>query len=113
MLTRKWYEKIIAPDTVIARLIETSTDARLAEHGEEFETLLMYDQLAVASMIDPTLFETKELYVDVDINHGINYGVSVGGEKPWPGAEVAQRMRVDYDVDFDRFIRMFVERVTR
>ena len=113
VLTRAWYDRIIAPDTPIARLIKTSTDARLAEHGEEFETLLMYDQLAVASMIDPTLFETQDLYVDIDVNHGINYGVSVGGEERWPGAEGAQRIEVDHDVDFDRFIRMFVERVTR
>jgi len=113
VLTKDWYDRIIAPDTPIAKLIKTSTEKRLAEQGEEFETLLMYDQLAVASMIDPTLFETKELYVDVDVNHGINYGVSVAGEERWPGAEGAQRMRVDHDVDFDRFIRMFVERVTR
>ncbi|HAK57249.1 MAG TPA: hypothetical protein DCP38_17490, partial [Acidobacteria bacterium] len=74
---------------------------------------LMYDQVAVASLIDPTLVTTQEMFVDVDALHGINYGVSVGGDEPWPGAEGAPRVQVQYDLDWDRFIRMFVERVSR
>ncbi len=73
----------------------------------------MYDQVAVASLIDPTLVETAELFVDVDTHHGINYGTTVGGRGVWPGAEGAQKMRVQYDLDWERFIRMFIERVTR
>ena len=30
-----------------------------------------------------------------------------------PGAEGAQPIQVQYDLDWDRFIRLFVERVTR
>jgi len=69
--------------------------------------------VTVASLVDPSLVTTAELYVDVDANHDIDYGVSVGGKAPWPGAEGAQKMAVQYDLDWDRFIRMFVERVTR
>ena len=64
-------------------------------------------------MIDPSLVETEELYVDVNIDHGISYGVSVGGREIWPGAEGAQRMDVQYDLDWQRFIEMFVERMQR
>ena len=32
---------------------------------------------------------------------------------PWPGAEGARKMPVQHDLDWDRFIRMFVERVAR
>jgi inosine-uridine nucleoside N-ribohydrolase len=71
----------------------------------------MYDQIAMASLIDPTLVTTERLYVDVNIDHGISYGVSVGGRKIWPGAEHAQQMNVQYNLDWDRFIEMFVERV--
>ena len=73
----------------------------------------MYDQLAVGAFIDPTLVKTVELFVDVDANHGPSYGTSVGGPKMWEGAEGAKKMSVQYDVDFDRFIQMFVERVTK
>jgi len=47
------------------------------------------------------------------MNHNISYGVSVGGEKLWPGAEGAQKMQVQHDVDFDRFIRIYIERMTK
>ncbi len=71
----------------------------------------MYDQIAVASLIDPTLVTTEELYVDVDVHHGINYGVSVGGRELWPGAEGARKMAVQHELDWPRFIELFVERV--
>ena len=73
----------------------------------------MYDQVAVGSLIDPTLVKTADLYVDVDANRGLDYGTSIGGEEPWPGAEGARKMAVQYDVDWERFIALFVERVGR
>jgi inosine-uridine nucleoside N-ribohydrolase len=110
-LDREWYEKLVAADTPLTRLIRE----RL---GPVFEkdpgrSLLMYDQVTVASLVDPSLVTTAELYVDVDANHDLNYGVSVGGKAPWPGAEGAQKMAVQHGLDWDRFIRLFVERVTR
>ena len=51
--------------------------------------------------------------MDVDVNHGINYGVSVGGSELWPGAEGARKMAVQYDLDWPRFIELFVERVSK
>jgi inosine-uridine nucleoside N-ribohydrolase len=73
----------------------------------------MYDELAVASLVDSTLVTRTPLIVDVDVSHGISYGASVGGTEPWPGAEGAKRIDVQYDVDFRRFIEMFVDRVGR
>jgi inosine-uridine nucleoside N-ribohydrolase len=110
-LNREWYEKLVAVDTPLTRLIRERM-------GPVFEKdpgrkMLMFDQVTVASLVDPTLVTTAEQYVDVDANHDINYGVSVGGKALWPGAEGAQKMAVQYDLDWDRFIRMFVERVSR
>jgi inosine-uridine nucleoside N-ribohydrolase len=110
-LTRDWYEKLVAVNTPLTRLIRERM-------GPVFEkdpgkSLLMYDQVTVASLVDPTLVTSTELIVDVDANHDVNYGASVGGAKPWPGAEGAQRMPVQHGLDWDRFIRMFVERVTQ
>ena len=73
----------------------------------------MYDQLTLGALIDPTLVKTVDLYVDVDDHPGPDYGVTVGGQKIWEGAEGAKQVSVQYDVDFGRFIRMFVDRVTR
>jgi inosine-uridine nucleoside N-ribohydrolase len=110
--TKDWYDKIVAADTPITRLLRermgpryTGVDSRRGQ--------FMYDQVAVASLIDPTLVKTKELYVDVDAHHGINYGVSVGGTRLWPGAEGAQKIRVQYDLDWERFINLYVDRLKK
>ena len=110
-LTKEWYDRMVATDTPITRLIRTTMGPRFESRPDASE--LMYDQVAVASLIDPSLVTTQELYVDVDDTPGINYGVSVGGDQIWPGAEGARRMSVQYDLDWERFITMFVERITR
>ena len=103
--------KLVATDTPFTRLIRERMGPVFAK--DPGQSHLMYDQVTVASLVDPTLVTSTELVVDVDANHDINYGVSVGGKALWPGAEGAQKMAVQYDLDWDRFIRMFVERVTR
>ena len=71
----------------------------------------MFDELTVATVIDPTLVKSRSLFVDVDINRGPDYGVSVGGAKLWEGSEDAKPVSVQYDVDNDRFMNMFVKRL--
>ncbi len=110
-MTREWYEKLVAVDTPLTRLIR-EREGPLYEDDPE-RVVLMYDQIAVASLIDPSLVTTSELYVDVDTNPGINYGTSVGGTLLWPGAEGAQKMAIQHDLDWDRFMRMFIERVSK
>ena len=108
-LTKHWYERLVANDTPLTQLIRSQMDQVFVKTPTR--SLLMFDEVAVASAIDPTLVRTEQLIVDVDIAHGINYGVSVGSKRPWPGAEGARTMAVQYDLDWDRFITMFVERV--
>lgn len=109
--TKEWYDRIVAVDTPLTALIKERMGARFEKDPKSGGQ--MYDQLAVAALIDPTLVQARELYVDVDANAGPNYGVSVGGPRPWAGAEGARKMSVQYDVDFKRFITMFVERLTK
>lgn len=110
-LTRDWYEKMVAPETPITRLLKRTMGPVYA--AKSSERALMYDEVAVASLVDPTLVKTTELYVDVDTGRGISYGVSVGGRELWPGAEGARKIAVQHDLDWERFIRLFVSRVTR
>lgn len=110
-LTRDWYEKMVAVENPLTQLLEETLGRRF--ESEPNRSWYMYDQIAVASLIDPTLVTTEPLYVDVNIEHGISYGVSVGGRETWPGAEDALRMDVQYDLDWLRFIDMFIERIQR
>ena len=110
-LTKDWYEKMIAEDNALTALLVETLGERFEKSPEQ--TWYMYDQIAVAGLIDPTLVTTESLYVDVNIDHGISYGVSVGGRNVWPGAEGAAQMNVQYDLDWTRFIEMFIERIQR
>jgi len=110
-MTREWYEKLVVADTPFTRLIRDRDGPHYEKDPDR--VVLMYDQITVASLIDPSLVTTTDLYVDVDVDHGISYGTSVGGFAPWPGAEGARMMPVQHDLDWDRFMRMFIERVSK
>jgi inosine-uridine nucleoside N-ribohydrolase len=109
--TKEWYEKIVAVDTPITRLVKDRLGPGFEQRPDRIS--LMYDQIAAATLVDPTLMKTVELYVDVDANHDANYGVSVGAPQIWPGGEGARKMLVQTDLDWDKFIRLYVDRVTR
>ncbi|MEO5897499.1 MAG: nucleoside hydrolase [Vicinamibacterales bacterium] len=109
--TKEWYDKIVAADTPITRMIKDRMDAGYQQRPDRVG--LMYDQIAAVALVDPSLMKTVDLFVDVDANPGPNYGVSVGAAQPWPGGEAARKMAVQTELDFDKFIRLYVERVTK
>jgi len=108
--TKEWYDRIVAVDTPITRLVKDNLGPGFQQRPDRIG--LMYDQIAAVTLVRPTLMKTVELYVDVDINPGVNYGVSVGAPQTWPGGEGARKMLVQTDLDWDAFIRLYVERVT-
>jgi inosine-uridine nucleoside N-ribohydrolase len=109
--SKEWYDKIVAVDTPLTALIKDRMGPSFARDPNRVSQ--MYDQLTLGALIDPSLVKTVDLFVDVDDHPGPSYGVTVGGPKIWEGAEGAKQISVQNDVDFDRFIRMFVDRVTR
>lgn len=109
--SKEWYDRIVAVDTPVTRLIRERMGPGFEKRPDRIG--LMYDQIAAVTLIDPTLMKTVDWYIDVDDNPGPNYGVSVGAPQPWPGGEGAKRMQVQTDLDFDKFIQLYVERVTR
>lgn len=109
--TKAWYDAIVSADTPITRLVRDHVGPGFAKWPDR--TPLMYDQVAAAYLVDPTLMKTVEWYVDVDANPGPSYGVSVGAPESWPGGEGARKMLVQSELDFDRFIRLYVDRVKR
>ena len=105
------FERLIASPGPFSPMIAAQMGPRYARDPNFHPH--MYDEVAVASVVDPTLVKTTRLFVDVDDAHGIDYGVSVGSREGWPGAEGAREMNVQYDIDEARFMRLFVERVGR
>jgi len=108
--SKVWYDKIVAVDTPLTRFLKATMGPWVAKYPDRHSQ--MYDQLTVASLVDPSLVKAKDLFVDIDINHGPDYGTSLGAERIWEGGEGAAKVSVQYDVDADRFVQMFVQRIT-
>ena len=109
-LTKEWYDRLVTVETPLTPLLRHILGPAFSR--DPAARVNMYDEVAVASLVDPGLVKTRELYVDVDAYPGINYGVSVGGEERWPGAEAAQRMPVQYELDWEKFAALLVSRLT-
>jgi inosine-uridine nucleoside N-ribohydrolase len=76
--------------------------------------IFMWDEVSVASILDPTIItETREMYVDVEIDHGIDYGFTLA----WDPAEHqplgVAKVVVQFDLDLDRFYDLYAELMTR
>jgi len=83
----------------------------IAEYGDEE---YMWDELAAAAWIDPTII-TKEtqLFMDIDYSHGAGYGNTL----VWlPGHEpglAEQMVHAQQELNIEKFNRMFMELMTR
>jgi inosine-uridine nucleoside N-ribohydrolase len=97
MMTKDAYKALIAKKTPVTEV--------LARHPW---ALPMWDELAAELMIDRSLI-TKEVeaYMDVDVDHGLNYGIT----HVWPEATHPnlgeQKVHVVLDVDKTRFLAQF------
>jgi purine nucleosidase len=81
--------------------------ARFFQPGEGND--YMWDELAAAAWIDPSLITRKETrYMSVDIDHGAGYGNTLtwtDGDKP---KLTLQPVEIQVDLDADKFYGMFV-----
>jgi len=73
----------------------------------------MWDELAAAAWIDPTLITKREtLYMSVNIDHGAAYGNTLtwtDKDKPGLGERLVE---IQMDLDLARFNKMFVELIS-
>ena len=110
-LDKQAFDAIARAGTPIARLIADRMGPAYARNASYRPK--MYDEVAAASLVDPTIVKTRKMIVDVDASHGPDYGASIGGVEMWPGAEGAQPIDVQYDIDVPKFVALFVDRVSR
>ena len=102
-LTVDMIKQIEASGTPLARYI-----ARFYRSGQGGE--YMWDELAAAAWIDPTLITKRETrYMSVDLSHGAGYGNTLTWtDQDKPQMESAQPVEIQVDLDNERFNRMFV-----
>ena len=66
--TKEAYDKIVAVDTPITRLVKDNLGPGYQQRPDRIA--LMYDQVAAVALVAPGLIKTVEQFVDVDINPG-------------------------------------------
>ena len=76
--------------------------------------IFMWDEISAAAVLDPTIItEQREMYVDVDIDHGINYGYTLAWELDQQHPPDARKAWVQFDLDLDRFYDLYADLMMR
>jgi inosine-uridine nucleoside N-ribohydrolase len=74
---------------------------------------IMWDELAAASWIDPSIITKKETrYLSVDIDKGAGYGNTLTWSEKSKPALTLQPVEIQVDLDKEKFYRMFVSLMT-
>jgi len=74
---------------------------------------IMWDELAAAAWIDPTLITKRETcYLAVDLDHGAGYGNTLTWATNDTFKPAAQLVEIQIDLDVEKFYRMFVALMT-
>jgi inosine-uridine nucleoside N-ribohydrolase len=70
----------------------------------------MWDELAAAAWIDPTIITKKEIrYFSVDLGHGPSYGNTLTWTEKNKPATPVQPIEIQVELDKEKFYRMFVD----
>jgi purine nucleosidase len=74
---------------------------------------IMWDELAAAAWIDPTLITKRETrYMDVDLDPGAGYGNTLTWTESDKPKLATQPVEIQVDLDTQKFYRMFVSLMT-
>jgi inosine-uridine nucleoside N-ribohydrolase len=102
-LTQALIDRVKASDTPGARYLGKYSDLR-GDYN------FLWDELAAAAWIDPSLITKKEnLYLDVDLDRGANYGNTLAWTEAGKPKFAAQPIEVQDEVDLPRFYKLFVD----
>jgi purine nucleosidase len=90
-------------------------DTPVARYLTQFSVeSFMWDELSAAAMVDPSIItEQKQLYVDIDVDHGPSYGETLFWQ---PGTELPPYERiatVQFDVDTQKLYDLYVKLMTK
>jgi purine nucleosidase len=107
-MTSELINRIKAGDSPAARYV--GQYARL--HGE-YEYNYLWDELAAAAWLDPSLITKKETrFMDVDLDRGAGYGNTLTWtDHDKPKLEL-QPVEIQVDLDTEKFYKMFADLLT-
>jgi inosine-uridine nucleoside N-ribohydrolase len=73
----------------------------------------MWDELSAAAMIDPSMITgSKEMYVDIDVDHGVSYGETLFWEADAKVPPYERKATVQFDVDTKKLYDLYIKLMT-
>ncbi len=74
----------------------------------------MWDELSAAAMIDPSMITSqKELYVDIDVDHGPSYGETLFWAPDTELPPYQRKATVQFDVDTKKLYDLYIKLMTQ
>jgi inosine-uridine nucleoside N-ribohydrolase len=105
-MTPEFVKQIEAAGTPVARYI--AKFAMLTPGAD-----IMWDELAAAAWIDPSITtKTETRFMSVDIDRGATYGNTLTWPENASPAPATRKVEIQFDVDTQRFYRMFLQLMT-
>jgi inosine-uridine nucleoside N-ribohydrolase len=105
-MTAEMVKQIEAAGTPVARYV--AKFAMLTPGAD-----IMWDELAAAAWIDPTIISKSDRrYMTADLDHGAGYGNTLTWAAKDDFHPDTQRVEIQFDLDAEKFYRMFVSLVT-
>jgi purine nucleosidase len=90
-------------------------DTPVARYLTEYSVpSFMWDELSAAAMIDPSIITgQKDLYVDIDIDHGPSYGQTLFWAVGMPVPSYERLATVQFDVDTRKLYELYIRLMTK
>ncbi|MFZ0819973.1 MAG: nucleoside hydrolase [Candidatus Acidiferrales bacterium] len=105
-------------DKALIAEIAKGTSASASYVAKYARESYLWDELAAVAWLEPGIItQTKNMYMDVSVDHGLTYGDTIAWEagtpapifRPEPGGPV---VRVSVELDRERFYKLLVELLT-
>jgi purine nucleosidase len=91
------------------------SDTPVARYLTEYSVeSFMWDELSAAAMIDPSIVTgQKELYVDIDVDHGPSYGETLFWDTTAELPPYERKATVQFDVDTTKLYDLYIKLMTQ
>ena len=74
----------------------------------------MWDEIAGVALIDPSIITgQKQLYMDIDVDHGASYGKTIFWDANTQVPPYIRLANVQFDIDAEKFYRLYIDLMTR
>jgi purine nucleosidase len=74
----------------------------------------MWDEIAGVALIDPSIITgQKQLYMDIDVDHGASYGKTIFWDSKAQVPPYLRLANVQFDIDAEKFYKLYIDLMTR